>query len=133
MPSFNIPRSGQTAIAFDGEILAQVSGADLPSKRVNPRWHEISLYKTVTGKYVAHVAFKCDSQYDSERDEVQVCKSPDEIVTFLNTHQPTRYVRGWPGDKHKAQDDRLREKLTQAYRNLVTQALVQTSELSERI
>ena len=133
MPSFNIPRTSQTAIAFEGELLAHVSGKDIPSVQKNPRWHEINLYRTASGKYVAHVAFKCDSRYDNERDDVQVCKSPDEIVTFLNSFNPTTNVRGWPHDKHKQQDDRLREKLTEAVKTLATQALAQTSEFSERI
>lgn len=133
MPTFNIPRTGQPPIAFEGEVIAFVCGADAPSKRANPRWHEITLYKTKTGKYVAHVAFKCDSRYDTERDDVRICNTPDCVLEWLNSFNPTDNVRGWPLDKHRTQDERLREKLTAAFKTLITQALAQTSEFSERI
>ena len=129
MTAFNIPRTGQKSLAFDGELLAHVSGHSAK----NPRWHEVSLYRTQEGVYVAHVAFRCNSEYDTGRDDVCISHKQEVIVEFLNTHQPTRFVRGWPGEKHKAQDVRLREKLTQAYRTLVSQALSATSELSEKI
>jgi len=133
MLTFNLPRTGQPPIAFDGTEIAFASGSNLPSKRVNPRWHEIALYKTASGKYVAHVAFKCDSRYDTERDDAKVCETPDCIIAWLNAFNPTEHVRGWPLDKHRIQDERLREKLTTAFKTLVTQALAQTSEFSEKV
>lgn len=133
MEPYNLPRTGSTPLAFEGTRLAHVSGADIPSAKKNPRWHEIDLYQTQAGDYVAHVAFLCDSRYDTERHDVIVSNRPSVIVAWLNDFEPVKHVRGWPILTHRQQDERLREKLTAAFRLIVTQSLAQTEAFSERI
>ena len=133
MTRYTIARSGREPIQFDGMLLAQVSGGDKYAQKKHKRWHTIDVYATASGKYVAHVGFRCDSRYDAQHDDVEVCGQPADVVSFLSSYQPTACIRGWPLPQHREHDARLRAALNDSFEALVAEVLSLSEVFAERV
>ena len=133
MTRFTIARSGREPIQFDGELLAQVSGGDKHAQKKHKRWHQIAIYSTESGKYVVHVAFRCDNRYDAPHDDVELCAGPADVIWHLRRHHPTAYIRGWPLPQHKTHDARLRNGLSDNFEALVAEVLSASEVFAERV
>ena len=134
MPMIILPRSGRAPVQFNGELLAQASSRQsLHSEKQHKRWHEITVYQTDSGKYVVHVAFRCDNRYDAPHDDIEVCATPADVVSYLSTYHPTAYIRGWPLPQHKEHDARLRQGLTDNFEAIVADVLCLYDVFAERV
>lgn len=136
MPEFTVPRSGTSHLVFNGERIAFADGRDQwpPTKSHPPnRYHTIALYRTESGRYVVHIAFRCNPEYDDPWDEAEVFDDPSEVVEYLNDFNPTEGIRGWPSEKHATQHQRLITALTNNFEILVSQVLAGQAEFAERV
>lgn len=136
MTEFTVPRSGTSHLVFQGERLGLADGRDQwPQNKSHPpnRYHVIAIYKTDSGKYVVHISFRCNPEFDDPYDEAEVFKNPEDVVEYLNDFDPTDGIRGWPSEKHATQDARLRTALTNNFEILVSQVLAGQVEFAERI
>lgn len=82
MKTFSVKRDGLRDLRFKGEKLAFASGRWTNGVERN-RWSERRLYKTASGKYVVHSAYRTCWQGESDSDDAVVCDSPQEVYDFL--------------------------------------------------
>jgi hypothetical protein len=120
---FVVPRSGSSPLTFTGTRLARVSGRDLQRDKHVSRWHEIELFLTNSKRYVVAVHFVCETKYDDPYDKADVFDSPAGVIDYLERFDPVERVRGWPLERHREQDRRLREALTHSFDRLVSELL----------
>jgi hypothetical protein len=105
---YSLPRTGAPNLAFDGELLAQVVGdAYLPAGRRNPRWHDLSLYRTRGGKYVLFISLisdweRRDRTLEPEHHVATVLDSEAAVRRALETHDPATGIEGFPPDSQFA-------------------------------
>jgi hypothetical protein len=130
---FVVPRSGTSPLAFTGERLVRVTGLDLQRDKQVSRWHEIELFLTNSKRYVVAVHFVCESKHDDPYDEAEVFDSPTGVIEYLERFDPVEGVRGWPLDRHREQDRRLRTALTNNFERLVSQLFASRVEFAERL
>lgn len=93
MDTFDLPRDGETNLAFEGELLALVS---TESDR-KMRWSEYSIYRTASGKWV--VAGVGRSRHPEEDDWfwARVVETPAEVrEAFYRVRPETDGVRFLP-------------------------------------
>lgn len=136
MQTFSVPRSGNSPLLFEGEQLCHVRGIDLwPKDKANPphRWHEITIYRTQSGRYVVAIRFHCNPKYDDPYEEAEVCDTPQDVIEYLTTFDPVDGIRGWTLEKHREQDRRLRAALVANFETLVSQALSSRPEFAVRV
>jgi hypothetical protein len=80
MTAFRIERSGALDLEFNGELLADVS-----SRLDNqPRWTEVRIYKTSSGKYVTETLGLSEYRGERERRDVQIVDNVPGLVTALH-------------------------------------------------
>ena len=134
MPEYTVPRFDEAPLAFEGELLASVSGQHTRPGKTNNRWHEIDLFKTQSGKYVVAIRFCCATQHDDPYEDAEVFTTPQESLAFLHDYDPVENVRGWPLAKNADNDRRLREALVGNFERLVAQIVATCPTLfAERI
>lgn len=79
MEPFRIERTGALDLEFEGELLADVS-----SRLDNaPRWTEVRIYRTSTGRYVTEQIGLSVYASEKERRDVRVVESPDDLPKAL--------------------------------------------------
>ena len=133
MPDFLVPRFSDAPLAFSGTRLAEVSGKETRPDKTNKRWHEISLFRTDSGRFVVAIRFRCETTFDDPYDDAEALDSPADVVQFLNEFDPCEHIRGWPRPSHAQQDDRLRAALTANFDRLVAQLIGSRAEFAERV
>lgn len=77
---YRIERSGALDLEFDGEIIADVSSR----LERQPRWTEVRIYKTSTGKFVTEVLGLSDYAGERERREVHVVADAEGVIQALH-------------------------------------------------
>lgn len=134
MPHFTIPRSGSAPLAFEGHEIASVSGKKPgPGDKRITRWHDLSLYRAASGRYVVAIHFRCETRHDDPYDEAEVFEKPEDVIKYLEDFDPVEGVRGWTQQTHAEQDRRLREALTNNYERLVSELLADQPEFVEKV
>ena len=87
-----LPRTGDLPVVFTGKLLVT---KNYRFRRGNQqsRWHEISIYQTVTGRYVIHIAYRTQWVGEFDQDDVHVAKDLDEVARILLNHSDSRPYR----------------------------------------
>lgn len=116
MTLYRIERSGALDLEFDGELLADVSSR-LDKKA--PRWTEVRIFKTSTGRYVTEVLGLSEMRGERERREVHVVEDAAGVIKAL----------------HRKSDDGNREYLTKTALDALDEAALKDPTLrpAERI
>lgn len=92
MEKVRLARSGQRALEFVGELLAEfATSPNQASPRWSGavgRWEEVRVYQTQGGKYVVWVADY--TQWQGERDhyEAHIFDSLEEVMEYLEEEEP---------------------------------------------
>lgn len=79
MEEFTIPRKGKLPLKFTGEVLSYASSY-VDGK---PRWFEVEIYRTESGKYVVHGSGLSDVSGETDWHWAEVCETPGEVITAL--------------------------------------------------
>ena len=82
METITLERTGGKNVRFKGELLASASGRWFNGVE-QTRWTDYDLYKTDTGKYVVAISSITCWQGESDRYQVEVCSTPEEVYNFL--------------------------------------------------
>jgi hypothetical protein len=82
-----VSRDNKPPLIFKGDVLASVSSspesARLGYSGEAGRWCELTIYKTVAGKYVAKEINYTQWIGEHARHSATVCATPDEVTTAL--------------------------------------------------
>jgi hypothetical protein len=79
---FLISRTGAPDLAFQGEEIASASTRWVRGQQQN-RWHELTLYQTTGGKFVAAREYITQWQGESGETEARVCESEADVIEFF--------------------------------------------------
>lgn len=97
MKPYRLQRAGAVDLAFEGECLADLSSRE--SGR--PRWTEIRIYRTSTGKYVTEVVGRSSVPSEVDRLNVRVVDTADGIAEALARKGNDRHTIV-PGDPNRS-------------------------------
>ena len=135
MKSITLPRTGMTPIRFTGEILSHVSGRDLPKCESRQRWHELTLYRTDSDRFILHAAFRAETRYETDNDQVRVFDTLFLAAQWLWQWHATRNclaaVQGWQLERHRERDAALRRDLLNQMSSLITKLVEQVPQAAE--
>jgi len=95
MDKIKLTRTGKTPLEFSGEQIAEASTKWAAGKEQN-RWHEITVYRTKGGKYVAHVEYCTQWQGELGHSEAEPVDSLEAVAYFLQDYIPAAHVQGFP-------------------------------------
>jgi hypothetical protein len=135
MSDFTIARTGRPPLAFTGEVVAEADGR-WTNGRENNRWHELRLYRTGGGRWVAEVAYRTRWQGELDHDVAEVAATPAELAGWLRTEvDPLEAVRGYPaGDAYAEKQRRLENDLRLRFDRLATDLFAQVAaDFAERV
>lgn len=137
----SLPRTGAPNLAFEGELLARALGEEhLPAGRRNPRWHDLSLYRTRGGKYVLFISLISDWQrrdgtIEPAHHVATVLESEVAVREAVRAHDPATGLEGFPPDpQFEARQRRVLEDIALRFDRCVSDLFGQLGpEFSERI
>ena len=81
---FTLRKSGARPISFSGRQLGHHNGYQLGS----PLWHEVNLYQTEDGRYVADIRVFTKAQGAKDQFHVMVADSLEEALQFFEGYDP---------------------------------------------
>jgi hypothetical protein len=131
--TFTIQRDGQPPLKFRGELVAEEESRERQGPRQN-RWHEIALYRTVKGKWVAAVVFRTCWQGEEDSRMAYVCESDAALCDSLqHEYDATRGWIGHPIGSHDAERKNaiLRDTITDGYNRAVSRVLTEAGIVEE--
>jgi hypothetical protein len=79
---YNLRNDSGRDVKFAGYVMADVTSHSNQGPSQN-RWTEISIYRTRGGKYIVQIVGLTCYQGESNRYEVTVCATEDEVVKAL--------------------------------------------------
>ncbi len=99
--AFSLPRTGDVPLTFSGVVVARASSQQPRTKRDTPlerRWHELTLFRTTSGKLVAHITYRTDWTGELGDSVARVGSLPD-LIDWLRDYDPCDVVVGFPPGK----------------------------------
>lgn len=115
MRAVTLRRDGDSPLAFYGEVLADVSDPS-PADEPPLRWHEMTLYRVASGKFVLRVAYLSRWKGEFGHSDVDVVANIGEVRKILREYDPTSYVVGFPpGVQYAEKQRRLMDDITARY------------------
>ena len=132
MSEYSLPRSGNSPLAFDGELIAESDGQRQFGKEHN-RYHEIAVYRTDGGKYVVAIRYHTHWQGEAHHDFAIAVDTASEAADEFRNHEPTSHVGGYPvADNYAEKQQRLLADIRARYDAQVSEIL-SGEEFAERI
>lgn len=128
MTTHTIPRTGNAPLKFEGELIAKsVPTPDSGKKGKEPkRWHELTLFCTLTGKYVLAISYRVEWKGEHDHHYAEVLPDIPSAVRAIQGYDPVAHVIGYPPSEQYAEKQaRLLNELRQTF-------AVQVSELLNR-
>lgn len=135
-PTITINRTGNAPLAFAGRLIAEVSSQapDGANNHLRNRWHDLAVYRTAAGRYVASVTYRTRWQGEIEHTSAADLDTPGDVATWLRAYCPTDHVTGYPlGAAYDAKRRRLHQELTLGYDDALTRLLAADPAFAERV
>jgi len=128
-----IERTGQRPLEFEGEQLAEVSTRNHAGKERN-RWHELAVWKTASGKFVAAVSYHTQWEGEAGYDDAVVFESLDQVAILFEEYIfPNIGAIGFPASPTYAdRQARLMADLEQAFKHAAGRLLAKLG-VSEKV
>lgn len=95
MESITLARTGRAPLAFTGELLAESDGERQAGREQN-RWHDLAVYRTESGRYVARVGYRTKWEGELDRADAATLETPAEVAAWFTAHDPAAAVKGFP-------------------------------------
>jgi hypothetical protein len=128
--SFRLMRTGNRPLSFQGKRIAEATSEDHEASR----WHEIELYRTEGGKWVAVVKFLTRWQGEDNRFSAEIFDDADSAIAWFRSHSPIDGLIGYPpGDVYEIKQHRLEKQLSQRYQTAISELFARVPEADERI
>lgn len=89
MTAYQLARPGQVYLSFEGELLATVDSKDADDQ---PRWTEIRIYRTDSGRWVTEIIGRSTIRGEKDRSKVTVCETPAEVRVSLRREDQITYL-----------------------------------------
>lgn len=112
MNTITLPRTGDSPLRFQGELLAEAGGPRFNGQDIN-RFHVLQIYRSDGGRFVVAIEFVSRWQGEAGANEAHVCRSGDDVRRVLREYEPIGDRVGFP-DKPEFADRQRR--LTTAIR-----------------
>jgi hypothetical protein len=125
-----IPRTGRPELTFTGRLVAQ----SVQKEGVSNRWHNIRVFKTHSGKYVAWIAYR--TRWNGERcvSCAQACDTIAALVAFLADYYPGRWLIGFPDrPEYRVKQTALRTHLEEQYAQATAAIYDQMPECRDKV
>jgi len=81
---FTLRKSGSRPISFSGRHLGHANGYRVGT----PLWHELNLYQTDDGRYVADIRVFTKAQGSNDQFHVHVAENLEEAISFFEGYDP---------------------------------------------
>jgi hypothetical protein len=96
MRHVEIPRSGDSPLRFNGELLASQSSRLVAGMEAT-RWHEMEIYRTDNGKYVIHLGWRTQWSREPSQDVALAAGSMQEAQEAIRAAlPPIEPLAGYP-------------------------------------
>lgn len=133
MPEFKLTRTGLPPLAFVGELVAESDSKAHQGPGQN-RWHELAVYRTAGGKWVASITFRTVWQGESDRHTAEVADTPAALVEIVCRYDPAHEWEGFPDRPEYAEKQaRTQAAVTDGYRRAVSEVFDAVPEVAERL
>lgn len=86
--SFTLRRSGARPLAFNGRLLSRHSG----ERAGAAQWHELSLYETEDGRFVADIRVLGETHGNAGQFHVETFNELEDALRFFENHDARRDV-----------------------------------------
>ena len=129
METYFLERTGDRPLEFEGEIIAESDSRSVSGQDAN-RWHELTLYRTVSGKLILSITY-C-SQWQGEMEHHLVEETTEEdIAGILKCYDPCEFISGFPPyPQFQDKQARIEKDLRLRYEKAVSELL---ADLPEKI
>jgi hypothetical protein len=116
-------RSGDTAVGFRG-VERSMASSQTDRGPLAKRWHEISIFETDGGQFVAAIVFLTDRGNEQNNRIAFRAESEAALARLLREHDPIGTLIGYPlGVQYEAKQARLKQELINGYMNALSNAL----------
>lgn len=132
---FRLTRTGKPALVFAGELIAgATSFIPVNGGALQNRWHELAVYRTAGGKWVAAVGFRSCWQGEHDHDAAEIFARPDQLVSWLLRYSPRDHWLGYPaGAAYAERQARIEAEIRGGYERAVSALLAGLPEADERV
>ncbi len=128
METVKLTRSGDAPIVFAGELLAENDGSRQLGRDHN-RWHELAIYRTEAGRYVARIEYCTQWQGESGHAIATVVQSGADVARVFRDYDPTSHVVGYPLPSHADMPDPYADRRDRLNRDLRSRYAEQLREM----
>jgi len=134
MEKVKLTRTGDAPLAFDGEVAAEATG-DVHGGEELTRWHDLSLYRMASGRYVVAIDYLTRWQGESAHSSAQVCQSTEDVQRLLRDYDPAQFaVRCRElNDRSRDSNERMVAQLRSVYEHRVSRLLSDVDDLVEHV
>ena len=116
-----IQRTGDRPLEIDASTLAT---ATTRAPRADTRWHDLTVYRTAAGAYVAAVTYRSRWEGEVDHHAAEVCADSAAVADWLRAYDPTAYLLGLPpGDHYRERAERMQRELRLRYEAAVSEVL----------
>lgn len=140
---FTLPRTGQSSLAFTGELIAEAKSPAYRRHQNNPssraHWFEASVYRTKSGKFVLSVAYRWAGNLSREEnmDFAWAFTDTQAVYDKMSIFEAADCVRGYPvGDYWENKQQSLLESIQEDFdtlSELITTKVEQVTQKPERV
>jgi hypothetical protein len=124
MTEYTLTRTGLRPITFTGELIAEAD-SEITGGKDHNRWHELALYRTAAGTYLAHVGYRTHWQGELDHDEVEELPDADALEGFLDSVDPCEHMAEMPGGEQFDRKRQFRQDLlNRNFRHAISELLV---------
>lgn len=123
MAVIKLERSGNAPLKFEGALIAESSGRWQFSHEHN-RWHDLAVYRTAKGQYVAHIRYNTQWQGEAHYAQADIVADAQAAVEYFKSYDPLSRVAGFPtGEAYAGKNARLRGDVSGRYAAQVSDIL----------
>lgn len=124
-----IERTGKRPLVFEGQLVEEMYGVNGKANR----WHDISVYKTSSFKFVIVIKYTSTWEAEIGFTTAEVVNTADEVADALETHDCTAYVQGFPpiSPEHVRKQEALLKDISLRYKELVSYILSKMPGIEE--
>jgi len=128
MQTHTISRTGSAPVRFDGELLAESDG--WRRGRDASRWHEIRIYGTSGGRFVAEIRGGTMWEGEEAVSTLEIADTAGALVAILRDYDPTAHVLGFPpGPAYAEKQQRVLDDLRVRYEAQIGEMLAEHADI----
>lgn len=90
MATHSLPRTGNVPLKFDGDLVAMsIPSVESGKKGKDPkRWHELSLFRTPTGKYVLAISYRVEWKGEHDHYYAEAFSDITSVIRAIQSYDP---------------------------------------------